>query len=125
MRSEPSAEAQHRPILDHVEFVAEPALILGVVHRERPVADHARERDALVGAELEAVAADGLPRGSAPILLQTRSPESANGPLRASTSPIRDTREPLFPTMSMKPVSTFTERPRTVRVPSNAVSHRA
>jgi hypothetical protein len=66
VRSEPSAEAQHRPMLDHVEFVASPALTLCIIDGERPVADHARERDAVVGAELEAVGADGLPGEVAP-----------------------------------------------------------
>src|ERR687893_512048 len=60
-RSEPSADAEYRPMLDHVELVALPALALGVVHGECPIADHPGERDAVVGAEGESVAADGLP----------------------------------------------------------------
>jgi hypothetical protein len=46
---------------DHVELVALPAPALGVVHGECPIADHPGERDAVVGAEGESVAADGLP----------------------------------------------------------------
>ena len=59
--SEPCAEAEHRSVLEHVELVALPALALHIVDIERPIADHAREGDALIGAELEAIGADGLP----------------------------------------------------------------
>lgn len=38
LASEPSADAKHRPVLEHVELVAPPAFALGTVDRERPEA---------------------------------------------------------------------------------------
>jgi hypothetical protein len=80
-RSEPSADAEDRPVLDHVELVATAALALDIVDREGPVPDHARECDALVGAELETVAADSLPGKSLP------TPKPPMSPRRKSSWP--------------------------------------
>src|SRR5215218_9623297 len=59
--SEPCADAEDWSVLEHVELVALAALALDIVDIKRPVSDDAREGDALVGAELESVSADGLP----------------------------------------------------------------
>src|SRR5689334_1773987 len=64
--SEPGADAQDRAVHEHVEPVSLPALALYIVDGQGPVADHARERDAVIGAEVEAVAAKGLPGKIAP-----------------------------------------------------------
>ena len=64
--SPPHAQTEDGSVLEHVELIAPPALALGVVDREGAVADHAREGDAVVDAEVEAVAADGLPGEIAP-----------------------------------------------------------
>ena len=49
-------------MLEHVELIVLPTIPLGIVNRKRTVADHAREGDAVVDAEVKAIAADGLPR---------------------------------------------------------------
>src|SRR4051794_1863804 len=57
----PQADADHGPMLEHVEFVALAALALRIVGIERLVADQARVGDAILDRIVERIAAHGLP----------------------------------------------------------------
>lgn len=59
--SEVGADAEHRAVLEHVELVAPAALALGIVRGERPIAENPGEGDTVIDAEVEGIAADGLP----------------------------------------------------------------